>query len=161
MRNPLLPDDVYAAIDKAVAKYPVGQQRSATKAALMLVQRFNKGYLTTPLMDAVAEYLLLPPIAVYEVASFYTLFESEPVGVYKISLCTNVSCYLRGCEDIKDYLFKRLQIKFGETTEDKRFTLKEVECLAACTQAPAMQINGDYHENLTLESIEKILAELE
>jgi NADH-quinone oxidoreductase subunit E len=161
MSLPVLPQHIYAEIDKAIAKYPVGQQRSAIKAALMLVQEFNKGWLSPPLMDRVADYLSLPPIAVYEVASFYSLYELAPVGRYKISVCTNVSCYLRGCDTIVDYLKNRLHIDFNVTTEDKKFNLKEVECIAACTQAPALQLNGTYYGNLTPESIDQLLNTLE
>lgn len=161
MKQTLLSPTLCQGIDKAIAKYPEGQQRSAVKAALMLAQEANQGWLTTPLMDAVADYLSLSPIAVYEVASFYTLYDLTPVGRYKISLCTNVSCYLRGCEELSEYLFAKLSIGFGETTADKKFTLKEVECIAACREAPAMQINGEYYGNLSIEAIDRILAELE
>ena len=159
--NTLLPPHIYEQIDHAIQKYPAGQQRAAVKAALMLAQDFNHGWLTTELMDEIAAYLKLSPIAVYEVASFYSLFELKPVGRYKISFCTNVSCYLRGCEEIADHLKKKLNIQFGETTSDKKFTLKEVECLAACTQAPALQINSQYYGPVTIESLDQILEDLE
>jgi NADH-quinone oxidoreductase subunit E len=130
-------------------------------AALRIVQDQNGGYLTSDLIDAVAEYLDMPSIAVYEVASFYSMYELEPVGRHKICLCTNVSCMLCGSDDILAYLQKKLGIGFGETTQDGRFTLKEVECLGACGGAPMMQIHNKYYENLTPERIDEILAVLE
>ena len=157
----LLPAHIYDDIDKAIAKYQEGQQRSAVKAALMLAQDFNDGWLSTALMDEIAAYLHLAPIAVYEVATFYTLFELQPVGRNKISVCTNVSCYLRGSQELTDHLFKKLNIGFAETTVDKKFTLKEVECIAACTQAPAIQINGKYYGSLTPEALDTLLETLE
>ncbi|MDX5151596.1 MAG: NADH-quinone oxidoreductase subunit NuoE [Acidiferrobacterales bacterium] len=150
-----------AEIDQWVAKYPAENKRSAVMAALRIVQDQNGGYLTSDLIDAVAEYLDMPSIAVYEVASFYSMYELEPVGRHKICLCTNVSCMLCGSDDILAYLQKKLGIGFGETTPDGRFTLKEVECLGACGGAPMMQIHNKYYENLTPERIDEILAVLE
>jgi NADH-quinone oxidoreductase subunit E len=150
-----------AEIDQWVAKYPAENKRSAVMAALRIVQDQNGGYLTSDLIDAVAEYLDMPSIAVYEVASFYSMYELEPVGRHKICLCTNVSCMLCGSDDILTYLQKKLGIGFGETTPDGRFTLKEVECLGACGGAPMMQIHNKYYENLTPERIDEILAVLE
>jgi NADH-quinone oxidoreductase subunit E len=161
MSHYILPESITKEIDVAITKYPPGKQRSAIKAALRLVQDFNQGWLTPALMDAVAAYLDLPVIAVYEVATFYSLYDLAPVGKYKISLCTNVSCYLRGCERLAQHLFEKLNIHFNETTDDKKFTLKEVECIAACSQAPAMQINGTYYGNLTIETLDALLAKLE
>ena len=150
-----------AEIDQWVAKYPVESKRSAVMAALRIVQDQNGGWLTSDLIDAVADYLAMPSIAVYEVATFYSMYELEPVGRHKICLCTNVSCMLCGSDDILAYLQKKLGIGFGETTPDGRFTLKEVECLGACGGAPMMQIHNKYYENLTLERIDEILAVLE
>jgi NADH-quinone oxidoreductase subunit E len=112
-------------------------------------------------MDAVAAYLGMPKIAVYEVATFYTLFDLQPVGKHKISVCTNISCMLNGSDQIVDYLQKKLDVKLGETTKDGKFTVRSVECLAACGGAPMMQIGREYHENLTPEKIDNILASLE
>ena len=156
-----LPAFILDKIDTAIKKYPEGQKRSAIKTALMLVQEFNQGWLTLDLMDRVAAYLDMPSIAVYEVASFYSLYDLAPVGKYKIALCTNVSCYLRGSDNIVRHLNEKLNISFNDTTDDGRFTLKEVECLAACGQAPAMQINGTYYGPLTVELIDDILENLE
>jgi NADH-quinone oxidoreductase subunit E len=150
-----------AEIDQWIAKYPADSKRSAVMAALRIVQDQNGGWLTSDLIDAVAEYLEMPSIAVYEVATFYSMYELQPVGRHKICLCTNVSCMLCGSDDILGYLKKKLGIGFGETTPDGRFSLKEVECLGACGGAPMMQIHNKYYENLTPERIDEILAVLE
>lgn len=149
------------AIDRWVAKYPHDKKSSAVIAALGIVQDANGGWLTTELMDAVAEYLEMEPIAVYEVGTFYTMFELDPVGRNKISVCTNISCMLCGSDQIVAHLEKKLGIKMGETTPDGRFTLKEVECLAACGGAPMFQIGRQYYENLTPAKIDSILNSLE
>jgi len=157
----LLSAEVKAEIDKWIKRYPVEQKRSAVIPALHAVQQDNGGWLTTELMDAVAEYLGMPRIAVYEVGTFYGMFVHEPVGRHKINVCTNVSCMLRGSDEIVSHLQKRLGIKFGETTVDNKFTLREVECLAACGGAPMMQVDRQYHENLTPEKIDEILDGME
>lgn len=157
-----LPDEVKREIDRQVAKFPADQKRSAVLGALTAAQHHNHGFLTTEVMDEVAAYLELPPIAVYEVASFYSMYETKPVGRHSISVCTNVSCMLRGADRIVEHLEKRLNVSLGESTKDGRFYLKrEEECLAACCGAPAMQVNHKYYENLTPEKIDKILAEFE
>ena len=150
----------YAEIDSWTVKYPEDQRQSAVMPALTIVQDENGGWLTTELMDAVARYLNMPSMAVYEVASFYSMYELKPVGKHKICVCTNISCMLCGSDQTVQYLEKKLGIKFGETSEDKRFTLKEVECLGSCGTAPMMQIGDDYHENLTPEKIDTILDQL-
>ncbi len=147
-------------IDQWLTKYPSNQRQSAVLYALKIVQAENKGWLTESLMDAVAAYLGMPKIAVYEVATFYNLFELKPVGKHKISVCTNISCMLCDSEGIVQHLKKRLGINMGETTADGQFTLKEVECLAACGGAPAVQVGGVYHEKVTPEKIDAILSEL-
>lgn len=157
----LLSTETCTAIDHWVAKYPPDQKQSAVMGALSVVQEANGGWLTTGLMDAVAEYLEMPPIAVYEVATFYSMYELKPVGRHKLCVCTNVSCMLCGSEDVVAHLEKKLGIKLGETTADKKFTLKEVECLGACGGAPMMQIGREYHENLTPEKLDEILAKLD
>jgi NADH-quinone oxidoreductase subunit E len=149
------------AIDAWLTKYPPDQRQSAVLYALKIIQTENKGWLTEELMDAVAAYLGMPKVAVYEVATFYSLFELKPVGKHKISVCTNISCMLCDSESIVAHLKKRLGINTGETTPDGLFTLKEVECLAACGVAPAVQIGTVYHEKVTPEKIDHILAELE
>jgi NADH-quinone oxidoreductase subunit E len=156
----LLSEESRSEIDAWIAKYPPEQKQSAVMGALRIVQEENGGYLTTELMDAVAEYLEMAPIAVYEVATFYSMYELKPVGKHKICVCTNVSCMLCGSDDIVAHLKQKLNIGFGETTADNKFTLKEVECLGACGGAPMMQIGNKYYENLTSEKIDEILAKL-
>ena len=157
----LLSAETRTAIDRWLAKYPPEQKQSAVMGALSVVQAANGGWLTTELMDAVADYLAMPPIAVYEVATFYSMYELQPVGRHKICVCTNVSCMLCGSEDIVAHLETKLGVKLGETTADNKFTLKEVECLGACGGAPMMQIGREYHENLTPAKVDEILAKLE
>jgi len=149
------------AIDCWLTKYPPEQRQSGVLFALKLVQEENGGWLTENLMDAVAAYLKMPKIAVYEVASFYSLFELKPIGRHKICVCTNIACQLCGAEEIVEHLEKRLGIKMGETTQDGRFTLKGVECLAACGGAPMMQIGPVYYENLTPEIVDTLLEKIE
>ena len=145
-------------IDHWVAKFPEGRQRSAVIAALHAAQHENGGYLTPELMMAVADYLKLPQIQVFEVASFYSMFETKPVGRHSISVCTNISCMLCGGEDILGHIQRRLGIKVGESTPDGRFYLKqEEECLAACNGAPMMMVNHVYFENLTPDKVDRIL----
>jgi NADH-quinone oxidoreductase subunit E len=148
-------------IDIWVAKYPQGQQQSAVMSALRIVQDQHGGWLTTELMDAVALYLDMDKIQVYEVATFYSMYEHKPVGKHKICVCTNISCMSCGSADIVDHLEDKLEIKLGETTGDKRFTLKEVECLGACSGAPMLQIGENYYENLDAAKIDEILANLD
>lgn len=149
-------------IDHWVARFPEGRQRSALISALRIVQHENNGFLTPPLMDAVADYLDLPPIQVYEVASFYSMFETRPVGRHSISVCTNLSCSLCGSDEIVQHIEKKLGIKTGESTADGKFFLKrEEECLAACVGAPMMMVDHHYYENLTPERVDEILDELE
>ncbi len=151
-----------AEIDHWLAKYPPDRKRSAVLAALRTVQHENGGYLTQALLDAVAEYLQLPNIAVYEVATFYSMFELQPVGRHSISVCNNISCLLRGGDRIVAHLEKKLGIKVGESTADGKFYLKrEEECLAACAAAPMMQVDHVYYEHLTPEKVDRILDSLE
>jgi NADH-quinone oxidoreductase subunit E len=148
-------------IDRWVAKFPPDRKRSAVISALHAAQHENNGFLTHDIMDAVAAYLGLAPILVYEVATFYSMFETKPVGRHHISVCTNISCMLRGSQEVVDHVEKKLGIKTGESTPDGRIYLKrEEECLAACTGAPMMMVDHVFHENLTPETIDKILDEL-
>lgn len=156
----LISADSRAEIDRWIAKYPAEQKQSAVMAALRIVQDQNGGWLTNELMDAVAAYLDMPPIAVYEVATFYSMYERDAVGRHKISVCTNISCMLRGAEQVVSHLEKRLGIGVGETTPDGKFTLKAVECLGACVGAPMLQIGRKYYELLTPEKLDALLAEL-
>lgn len=152
---------VCAAIDRWVSNFPPERKQSAVIPALHIVQDANGGWLSKELMDAVAAYLDMEPISVYEVATFYTMYSLKPIGRHKISVCTNVSCMLRGSDEIVAHLESRLGVRLGQTTADGKFTLKEVECLAACAGAPMFQIGKQYHENLTPEKIDEILATLE
>ena len=147
-------------IRREIAKYPPDQKQSAVMAALRIAQE-EHGWLSVPLMDYVAELLGMRPIAVYEVATFYSMYDLKPVGKHKISLCTNVSCMLCGSDTLVNHLQKRLGIKLGETTPDGKVTLKEVECLGACGGAPMFQIGKNYYENLTPQKIDEILASLD
>ncbi len=149
-------------IERWKARFPEDRQRSAVIGALHAAQHENKGFLTTDIMDAVAEYLDLPSIQVYEVATFYAMFQTKPVGRHDVAICTNVSCMLRGADDIVDHVEKKLGIKTGESTADGRIFLKrEEECLAACCGAPMMMVDHVYHENLTTEQVDEILDGLD
>ncbi len=161
-RNDVLSAHARQEIDGWLERYPPDQRQSAVLAALREVQHENGGYLTRELMDAVADYIGMPEVAVYEVATFYSMFELEPVGRHSISVCTNISCMLRGGEDILAYIEDKLHIKLGDSTPDGRFFLKrDEECLAACCGAPMMQVNHVYYENLTPEKVDEILDNLE
>ena len=158
----LLSSHVKEEIDHWKARFPKGRQRSAVISALHAVQHENDGYLTTELMNAVADYLDLPTIHVYEVATFYSMFQTKPVGRHNIAICTNISCMLRGADDIVDHVEGKLGIKLGESTEDGRIYLKlEEECLAACCGAPMMMVDHKYHEKLTTDQVDKILDGLD
>lgn len=144
------------------ARFPADRSRSAVIGALHAVQHENDGYLTAELMNAVADYLDLPTIQVYEVATFYSMFQTRPVGRHNVAICTNVSCMLRGADDLVAHTEKKLGIKLGESTPDGRIYLKkEEECLAACCGAPMMMVDHVYHENLTTDDVDRLLDELE
>jgi NADH-quinone oxidoreductase subunit E len=152
--------ELKAQLDTWVAKYPTEQKQSAVLPVLRLVQEANAGWLSDALMREVAQYLDMPFIAVYEVASFYSMLELKPVGKHKLCVCTNISCMLSGSDEIVKHLREKLNINFGETTEDGKYTLKEVECLGACANAPVMHIGHQYHEDLTTEKVDEILEGL-
>ena len=158
----LLTAESRAQIDDWIAKYPPEQKKSAVLSALQIAQHQNSGWVTSELMDAVADYLDMQPVEVYEVSTFYSMIEIEPVGRNMVALCTNLSCMLCGAETIVEHAEKKLGIKLGETTPDGRITLKlEEECLAACAGGPMMTVNGHYKENLTPEKVDEILDALE
>jgi NADH-quinone oxidoreductase subunit E len=146
-------------VKREVAKYPPERKASAVMAALRIAQE-EHGWLSVPLMDYIAELLGMRPIQVYEVATFYSMYDLKPAGRHKISVCTNISCMLCGSDAIVKHLEQRLGIKLGETTPDGKVTLKEVECLAACCGAPMFQIGKTYYENLTPQKVDEILASL-
>lgn len=153
--------EIRQRLDSWLAKYPAWQSQSAVIPALHILQAENDGWLSEPIMDALAVYLDMPAISVYEVATFYTMFDLKPVGKHKLNVCTNISCLLNGSEEIVAHLEKRLNIGLGETTQDGKYTLRQVECLGACCGAPMMQVGRDYHEYLTTEKIDNILDGLE
>jgi NADH-quinone oxidoreductase subunit E len=157
----LLSEQTCREIDHWVAKFPPGRQRSASLAALRAAQEQNHGFLTADLMDAVAEYLKLPPIQVYEVARFYSMFETHPCGRHHVSICTNISCMLNGADELVAHAERKLGIGLGQSTADGRIFLKrEQECLAACTGAPMMMVDHVFHEHLTPEKLDAVLDEL-
>jgi len=148
-------------IDRWSSKFPPERKQSLVLVALQKAQEENGGWLTQSLMDAVADYLQLPKIAVYEVVSFYSLLETKPVGQYKLSVCTNISCKLCGSHKIVEQLEKRLGVGLGENTPDGKFTLREVECLGACTEAPVLQVNDKrFCGNLTSDKIDQLIDQL-
>ena len=145
-------------IDHWVAKFPPDRKRSAVIQGLFVAQEQNDGWLTDELIAAVARYLDLPPVWAYEVATFYSMFETNRVGRNNVAICTNISCWLNGAEDIVRYCEKKLGTKLGESTADGRIYLKrEEECLAACAGAPMMVVNGHYHEKLDTAKVDEIL----
>jgi NADH-quinone oxidoreductase subunit E len=149
-----------AKIDKAVAKYPPEEKQSAVMAALTIAQD-EKGWLSTETMDFVAKVLGMPPVAVYEVATFYTMYDLKPVGRHKLTICTNLPCALSGASNAAEHLKKKLGIGFGETTADGRFTLKEGECLGACGDAPVLLRNNKQMLcAMTIDKLDKLIEEL-
>ena len=160
----LLEDRTREIIDGWKAKFPetIEGRRSAVIQALYAAQKQNGGWLKPELMDAVADYLELPPVWVYEVATFYSMLETQEVGRHSVSICANISCMLCGADGLIEHVEKHLGIERGQTTDDGRIFLKtEEECLAACTGAPMMIVDGHYHENLTPEKAVEILDGLE
>ncbi|MCF8462944.1 MAG: NADH-quinone oxidoreductase subunit NuoE [Rickettsiaceae bacterium] len=149
------------AIEQIIKNYPEGRQRSAILPLLTLAQKQNDGWLPLSAIEHVANILQMPAIRVYEVASFYSMFNLKPVGKYHLQICGTTPCYLRGAEKIRKICEEKLNIKLGETTKDNLFTLSEVECLGACTVAPVMQINNEqYYENLDEEKLTELLNKL-
>jgi NADH-quinone oxidoreductase subunit E len=161
MADNLLTQESIAEIDTWVAKYPSDHKESAVMAALRIAQDQNGGWLTDALIEAVAHYLDMEPIAAYEVATFYSMYELSPVGRHKICVCTNISCMLRGSDEVVSHLERKLGIKLGQTTSDGKFTLKEVECLGACVNAPVAQLGRNYYEKLTPETVDALLEQLD
>ncbi len=161
LANELLTQETKETIESWLAKYPSDQRRSAVIGSLHAAQEQNGGWLSKEIMQAVAQYLEIPAIWVYEAASFYSMFFTKACGKHKVSICTNISCMLNGAEKIVDHAEKSLGIKLGETTEDGQITLvKEEECIAACVGAPAILVDEHYHENVTPEELDKIFKKL-
>lgn len=144
-------------VEKIFSKYPF--KKSAMLPLLALAQK-QEGYVTPEAMIEIASRLDVSPAYVQSVCTFYTMFYTQPVGKYVIQFCINISCYLNDCDSLLDYTAGKLEIKVGETTSDKKFTLLREECLAACSNAPVMRINDTYYENLTPEKVDQILGSL-
>jgi NADH-quinone oxidoreductase subunit E len=157
----LFPKNILKEIDIIRSKFPEDKSKSAIIESLLLIQHDNNGFLSDELIASLANYLNINKIDVYEVATFYSMFNLKPVGKITISVCTNVSCMLRNSDGIVDHIEKKLKIKIGESTKDNKFYLKdEMECLAACNGAPMMQVNHINYENLTFEKVDNILDEI-
>ena len=150
-------DETMKLVNKIISRYPQGKQKSALLPLLHVAQSEFDGWLSPPVMDYVASILDIQPIEVYEVATFYSMFNTEPVGKCLIEVCRTSPCWLRGAEDIVEHLEKKLNIRDGETTLDGLFTLKTVECLGSCGTAPMLQCGADYHENLTNEKVDELV----
>jgi NADH-quinone oxidoreductase E subunit len=153
-------EEVASKSRKIIAKYPAGRQKSAVMPILDLVQRHNNNWLSVPAMQKVAEMLDMPYIKVYEVASFYTMYNLSPVGKYHLQVCRTTPCWIRGSDSLTNLCKTKLNVGKGETTSDGNFTLTEVECLGACVNAPVVQINDDFYEDLTSDMFSGILDAL-
>lgn len=153
-----LSDETRAHIDHWVGKFPPDRKRSAVLQGLFAAQEQNNGWLSDEIIAAVAKYLGLPPVWAYEVATFYSMFETKAVGRHNVAFCTNISCWLNGAEDLVKHAEIKLGCKLGESTADGRIYLKcEEECVAACTAAPVLLINGHYHENVDTAQVDALL----
>jgi NADH-quinone oxidoreductase subunit E len=156
----MLSPDVLKRIDREIAKYPPGQKQSAVMAALAIAQD-EKGWLSTETMDFVAAYLGMPPIAVYEVATFYEMYNTEPAGRYKLTICTNLPCALQSASRAAEHLKRKLGIGFGQTTADGMFTLKQGECFGACGDAPVVLVNNKrMYSWMQPDKLDSLIAEL-
>ena len=150
-----------STVKKIISRYPEGRHKSALIPVLHLAQAEFDGWLSVPVMDYVASILNIQPIEVYEVASFYSMYNLKPVGKCMIEVCHTSSCWLRGAEDIIRHLENKLNVKVGETTADGKFSLKRVECLGSCGTAPMFQVGAQYYENLTNDKVDTILENLD
>lgn len=157
----LFSEAIEKKLHRWVKKFPDEQKQSAVIPGLHILQDEHGGYLTKDLMDLLANYLEMPNIKVYEVASFYSMYDLDEVGRHKLNVCTNISCLLRGSKEIVAHIEKRLGIKMGETTKDGRITFRQVECQGACTGAPMLEVDKQFYENLTCEKVDQILDSLE
>ena len=161
-KKDLLEEGTRAKIDHWVSKFPAENKRSALIQALIAAQDQNGGWVSKDMIEAVADYLELPPVWAFVVASYYSMIDQKPVGKHKVNICTNISCWLNGAEDLVAHVEKKLGVKLGQTTADDRITLVvEEECLAACCGAPMMVVDGHYHENLDTDKVDKILDGLD
>jgi NADH-quinone oxidoreductase subunit E len=157
--TPKFSEEALATVNKIISRYPQGKQKSALLPILHIAQAEFGGWLSPDTMDYVASILKIKPIEVYEVASFYSMFNLAPVGKCMLEVCRTSSCWARGAEDIVAYLEKKLGIKEGETTKDGMFTIKTVECLGSCGTAPMLQCGASFHENLTFEKLDNIIED--
>lgn len=155
--RPKFSEDALALVNKIIKRYPEGKQKSAILPVLHIAQAEFDGWLSSDVMDYIASILKIQPVEVYEVASFYSMFNLKPVGKCLIEVCRTGPCWLLGAEDVVKHIEKKLGIKDGQTTPDGMFTLKTVECLASCGTAPMMQIGETYHQNLTFDKVDEIL----
>lgn len=153
-------EQTQALVQRIIKRYPEGKQKSALIPVLHLAQAEFGGWLSAETMEYVASILSIKPIEVFEVASFYSMFNLKPVGKCLIEVCRTSSCWLLGAEDIVNHLEKQLGIKVGETTADGMFTIKTVECLGSCGTAPMLMVGADFHENLTLEKVDELVLKL-
>ncbi|KAA6185253.1 NADH-quinone oxidoreductase subunit NuoE [Thiohalocapsa marina] len=160
-KDTLFTPEIRAEIDRHVAKYPPEWKQSAVMPALTLVQDHNGGWLSRELMDQVAAYLDMPEVSVYEVATFYGMYDLEPVGRHKVCVCNSISCMLGGSEELMQHIEHKYNVAPGETTADGKFTFKEFECLGACRHAPAVMVDKTYHECVTPESFDKLIKKLD
>lgn len=160
-KTTLFTPEIRAGIDRHIAKYPPEWKQSAVMPALTLVQDHNGGWLTKALMNDVAAYLDMPEVAVYEVATFYGMYDLEPVGRHKVCVCNSISCMLGGAEALMEHLEHQYKVKPGGTTADGKFTFKEFECLGACRHAPAVMIDKTYHECVTPQDIDRLIDSLD
>jgi NADH-quinone oxidoreductase subunit E len=159
-KNIIFSNETMATVNKIIARYPEGKHKSALIPLLHLAQAEFEGWLSPEVMDYVASILNIQPVEVYEVASFYSMFNLKPRGKCLIEVCRTSSCWLMGAEDVVNHIENKLGIKNGETTTDGMFTLKTVECLGSCGTAPMMQVGKTYHENLTFEKVDQLLDQL-
>lgn len=155
--NSLISENLAKEIDIWLAKYPKDKSQSAVMGALMAAQKENGGYLTKPLIEAVAKYIKVFPMQAMEVASFYPMYEHKPVGTLKVEVCHNISCMLNGCDDLLDFLEKELGVKAGELNKTKQISFKKVECLGACKDAPVVSVNGQYLEKVNQETLKELI----
>tara|TARA_B100001778_G_C18420814_1_gene553176 strand:+ start:207 stop:689 length:483 start_codon:yes stop_codon:yes gene_type:complete len=157
----LINKDISASIDNVLKKFPKDRKKSAIIESLLILQHHNSGYVTKKIMHDLAKYLSVNEIDVYEVATFYTMINTKPIGKNVIAVCNNVSCMLRGSDKILSHIEKKLNIKVGQSSSDNKFYLKdEIECLAACNGAPMMQINHKNYENISIEEVDRIIENL-
>ena len=160
-RQKIFSPEITTKLEEWEKRYPKTQKRSVIIPGLHVLQDHNGGYLTVELMENLAQYLEVPQASVFEVATFYGMYDLEKVGRHKLNVCTNVSCMLNGAKKLMNHIEKRLDIKVGQTTADGRITLRAVECQGACCGAPMLEVDKVFHENLTIDKVDQIIDSLE